>query len=314
MITLSANSANELFATAVRAVLTRGHRSAPRGLATQEVIGVSLQLDDPRRRFICVPPVRLLNAAFAAAETVWILSGSDAQWICDYNSRMAEFADDGVLMGAYGPRIRRWQARVDQLDQVRRLLIADPDTRRAVIQLFDPARDGAGHKDVPCTLGYRFFLRNGRLDMHTTMRSQDLWLGFCYDLFAATVLHELMAGWVDAEIGVYRHQVDSLHLYSEHLPLARELPEAVRPSPVMPPLAAEWSGFDHLLHAVAGDEIPGHAGWAEFGVVMRSYRIWKAGDRADARDLLKRTDSLPLIEGLHRWYDHLDANTAGMRA
>jgi len=27
---------------------------------------------------------------------------------------------------------------------------------------------------VLCTLGYRFFLREDRLHMHTTMRSQDL--------------------------------------------------------------------------------------------------------------------------------------------
>jgi thymidylate synthase len=36
--------------------------------------------------------------------------------------------------------------------------------------------------------------------MHTTMRSQDLWMGFCYDIFAATVLHEVLAGWPGAQL------------------------------------------------------------------------------------------------------------------
>jgi hypothetical protein len=130
-------------------------------------------------------------AAFAAAEAIWILSGSDAPWIYQYNKRLADYADDGRLMGAYGPRLRRWHGTTDQLALARTLLASDPDTRRAVIQLYAPEIDAHGHKDVPCTLGYRFFLRDGLLHMHTTMRSQDLWLGFCYDIFTATILQEL---------------------------------------------------------------------------------------------------------------------------
>ncbi|MDQ3153581.1 MAG: thymidylate synthase [Actinomycetota bacterium] len=85
-----------------------------------------------------------------------------------------------------------------------------------MIQLFDPERDTRGHRDVPCTLGYRFFLCGGRLHMHTTIRSQDLWLGFPYDVFAATLLQELLAGWLGIELGEYHHHVDSLHLYEKH--------------------------------------------------------------------------------------------------
>ena len=140
-----------------RLALLPGSLAAPRGLPTVEVLGASLTLTDPRRRLVDVPP---------------------------------EYADDGRLMGAYGPRLRRWHGTTDQLAHVREALAADPWTRRAVIQLYDPEADARGHKDVPCTLGYRFFLRDGMLHMHTTMRSQDLWLGFCYDIFTATILQE----------------------------------------------------------------------------------------------------------------------------
>jgi thymidylate synthase len=306
MTAITGRSANELFLAAVTKVLAEGRRSAPRGMTTQELIGVTLTLAEPRRRLIGIPPVRILNPAFAAAEAIWILSGSDESWICDYNARMADYADGGVLLGAYGPRVRRWAGSIDQLDQVRATLTGDPDTRRAVVQLYDPARDGKGHKDVPCTLGYRFFLRDGALDMHTTMRSQDLWLGFCYDLFTATVLHELMAAWVGARLGVYRHQVDSLHLYTEHLPLAHSLPAEAEPSPVMPRLAAGWDGFDGLLAAVLASDLTGHQGWDQFGAVMRSYRVWKTGDHPDAREVARQIDG-PLGDALSCWYDHLAA-------
>jgi len=164
-------------------------------------------------------------------------------------------------MGANGPRLRRWHGTTDQLAHVLDALSGDPDSRRAVIQLYDPEADAGGHKDVPCTLGYRFFLRDGRLHMHTTMRSQDLWLGFCYDIFAATTLHELMAGWLGARLGSYVLCVDSLHLYAADVPRAQRLPADVAPGAPMLPLATPWAGFDQLLPAViSGSSLTGQGG------------------------------------------------------
>jgi thymidylate synthase len=91
-------------------------------MPTVEMLGAHLCLTDPRRRFLDLPPVRLLNPAFAVAEAAWILSGSDEEWIYQYNQRLADYADDDRLMGAYGPRLRCWRGVVDQLDQVRGLL------------------------------------------------------------------------------------------------------------------------------------------------------------------------------------------------
>ena len=304
MIYLSADSASELFAVACSTILREGRTVAPRGMATRELMGVHLRLVHPRRRLVAAPPARILNPAFAAAETVWILSGSDAPWIYTYNQRLTEFADDGVLRGAYGPRLRHWGGNLDQLDRVSRLLEGDPDTRRAVIQLYDPGRDRNVHRDVPCTLGYRFYLRHGRLDMHTSMRSQDLWLGFGYDIFAATVLQEIMAGWVGAELGSYQLHVDSLHLYDEHLDLAGSLPGTIRPSPDMPPLAIGWDDFDPMLKQVITDRPVEHPGWGEFGEVMRAYRAWKSGHRADAVHIAEQTDG-PLADALRSWFERL---------
>ena len=264
MIAIASGSASDLFARACAAVLASGQRVAPRGMATFEVLGAHLCLVDARRRLVDVPPVRVLNPAFAAAEAVWVLSGSNQPWIHTYNRRLADFTDDG-LVTAYGPRLRCWRGSVDQLDEVRRLLIGEPETRRAVIQLFDPGRDLGRHAPVPCALGYRFYIRGGKLHMYTTLRSQDLWLGFGYDVFTATVLQESLAGWVGAEVGEYHHHVDSLHLYERDLPAAHavascdELSDGDR----MAPLAVPWSAFDATLQqVVAGGEVA-NPGWAE---------------------------------------------------
>jgi thymidylate synthase len=303
-LTLTAGSASELFAQACHAVLTAGEPAAPRGLPTVEVLGASLTLTDPRRRLVDVPPARVINPAFAVAEAMWILSGSDEQWIYLFNERLTDYTDDGRLMGAYGPRLRRWRGTTDQLAYVRRALADDPATRRAVIQLYDPEVDTQGHKDVPCTLGYRFFLREGLLHMRTTMRSQDLWLGFCYDIFTATILQELLAGWLGASLGNYELSIDSLHLYGHDLAGARRVPLDVSAGPQMEPLASAWDTFDGVLDSVIAGITPVGRGLAELATVLASYRARKAGDHEAADAIAASYDGL-LTAALRRWYERI---------
>ncbi|GAA0905893.1 thymidylate synthase [Virgisporangium aurantiacum] len=314
MYVLTGDSANDLYTGVCRAVLTQGRRAAPRGMATTELLGAHLCLNDPRRRFVSVPPARLLNPAFAVAEALWILSGSDDPWIFTYNRNLRRYADNGRLHGAYGPRMRRWRGEVDQLQRVRALLARDPDSRQAVIQIYDPQLDARGHRDVPCTLNYRFFVRRGRLDMHITMRSNDVWLGLPYDLFTATLLQELMAGWLGVEVGTYHHHVDSLHLYAQHHDSAAQVSAStVNPSPAMPSLSAPPDDLTAFLNAVIAGEptLEATTGWKEFGAVLASYRLWSDGERSAARAAALGIGG-NLGEALHGWYDHLTPASAAV--
>ncbi|WP_067474367.1 thymidylate synthase [Nocardia amamiensis] len=313
MFSVTADSANELFAATCTAVCRNGADVSPRGMATTEVLGAHLHLRNPRRRLVDLPPARVINPAFAVAETLWILSGSDDPWIFRYNRTLSRYSDDGRLQGAYGPRMRRWRGRIDQLDRVRDILTRDRDSRQAVIQLFDPERDTRGHRDVPCTLGYRFFIRHNRLHMHTTMRSQDLWLGFPYDLFAATILQELLAGWLGVALGEYHHFVDSLHLYDKHVTAAHHLDAAPTASPSMPPISVAWDDLGTVLDTVIAGREPGTESpmWASFATVMASYLRWADGDRLAARTMAAGVQD-DLGRALERWYEHLSAKTALM--
>ncbi|WP_055595743.1 thymidylate synthase [Streptomyces hirsutus] len=302
MTHLTADSMAELFSGAVT-LAKSGERVSPRGMATREVRDVHMLLTRPRARLLYAPPARILNPAFAVAETVWHLSGSDAAWIFDYNARLRQYADDGVLRGAYGPRMRNWAGKVDQLGRVVEILKEDPDSRRALIQLYDPAQDAAGHKNVPCTLGFRFHLRAGRLHMATTMRGQDVWIGMPYDVFFYTVLHELVAGWLDAELGEFHLHVGSLHMYENHLAQVDQL-TSLAASPVMPDLTTPWRGFDGLLDQVAARGVTGHPGWDAMAWTLRSYRLWKDGRREQAWRVADGIDG-PLGQALTAWYGEL---------
>jgi thymidylate synthase len=306
--TISGNTIADVFTSAVAKTL-QAEKVSPRGMPTRELLDVRLLVTQPRARLLLAPPARVLNTAFAVAESVWILSGSDAPWIYEFNSRLRHYAeDDGILRGAYGPRMRRWGGRIDQLAQAVTTLRQDPQSRRAVIQLYDPARDAGGHRDVPCTLGYRFHLRQGRLHMATTMRSNDLWTGLPYDMFTATILHELMAGWLEVELGAYHHHVDSLHLYERDMELAAAVGHS-RPSSLLPPLATPWEGFDELLAGVLAGRQVGHPGWDAMAAVLTSYRRWKTGER-DAAVQAACAIGGPLGEALEAWYTVLQDRTA----
>ncbi|REF00531.1 thymidylate synthase [Thermomonospora umbrina] len=293
-------SANELFTAACARVLACGRPTAPRGLPTREVLGSSLRLTDPHDRFVDLPPHRVLNPAFAVAEALWILSGSGEPWIHDFNSSLAAYVGHGPPRGAYGPRLRSWMG-IDQFDQVRRLLLDDPDTRRAVLTIFDPARDLADERDIPCTLGHRFFLRDGRLHMVTSMRSQDVWRGLPYDLFTATLLLELMAGWIGADTGHWHHEVDSLHLYEPEHDSARQTGRWHGPTAApMAPLAVGWESFDALLAQVIAGRRVGEAAWDDLADVMASFRLWRRGDRDAARE--RAGGPGPMSAALTRWF------------
>jgi thymidylate synthase len=305
MIVIEGSTATDLFRGAADTVLRTGVESAPRGLLTREILGAHLRLTQPRSRLVHIPDGRVLNTAFAVAEAMWIISGSDATWIYDYNRNLHKYTDNGLLRGAYGPRMRRWHGTIDQLDHARQLLIADSESRRAVVQLFDPERDHEGHRDVPCTLGYRFFVRDHRLHMHTTMRSQDLWLGFPYDIFTATLLHELMAGWLGVELGTYQHSVDSLHLYADDWERAASLPDIERPA-AMDPISVAWTDLDPTLTAVITGRVKPDAGpvWPAFASVMASYQLWRNGHRDDALALANTVPGI-LGDALTSWYGTL---------
>lgn len=143
---------NISFATAgsVVDVLDHGANVLVQGSATRELIGRITTLERPLERYLFVP--KRHNDVFAQfAETMWMLAGrDDISWLSKYLPIAPNYSDDGqTWRGAYGPRLRRWGGRVDQLDNVRRLLSEDRASRRAVMVLFDPERDFADSKGYP---------------------------------------------------------------------------------------------------------------------------------------------------------------------
>lgn len=174
---------NDVWSQQVLNVMHNGSDAAPRGMPIREILGnqMKIWMKDP----IVTLESRKMNFRFAFGEAWWILSGSNEvegpRGITQFMKRYVDYSDDGVTMnGAYGPKF------VEQLSWVVAQLEKDRDTRQAIVNFW---RDRPGpSKDIPCTLTQQYFIRDGKLHVVATMRSNDLMWGTCYDTFTFTMM------------------------------------------------------------------------------------------------------------------------------
>ena len=162
---------------------------------------------------------RKWNLEYARAEWQWYLSGDrnitklgkiygkiPPIWI-----KMAD--DEGNVNSNYG---YQWQ-RKRQLDAVVRKLKMDKDTRQACVSIYDGKEMYKYDNDTPCTYAVQFTIVNNKLDMCVTMRSNDLWYGFCNDQYQFSMLQQLVASRLDLPVGVYYHFAHNMHLYNNKI-------------------------------------------------------------------------------------------------
>lgn len=203
---------------------------------THELLHVALEVTQPQERWV-LSRRPAMNPAFGIAEAIWLLAGSnDAAVLNFWFPRLPEFAGSGATyQGAYGYRLRRHFG-LDQLKQACEALSAAPESRQVVLQLWDvhtdlPTCDGSPRNaDVPCNLMSLLKLRRGRLEWTQVMRSNDLHRGLPHNLVQFTILQEVIAGWLGAEVGTYCHWSDCLHIYRKDLAAF-----SCRPSVALPP-------------------------------------------------------------------------------
>lgn len=236
-------------------IMREGEEITVREQLTREIRNQVTVLERPLERFLFLPG--RLNDCFAQiAESIWVLAGrNDVAWLTHYLPRAPEFSDDGITWRAgYGPRLRRWRDKTDQLDEVRKLLIRDPFTRRAVTSIFDPELDYGDSVDIPCNNWISWLVRDGQLHMSVAIRSNDAMWGFSgANAFEWSVLHELLALWTNTEVGTATFFAASFHLYERHFASAPNIVDRFHGmSPydfgvARPPLTIPWAELEQRL-------------------------------------------------------------------
>lgn len=325
MQVINGSNVNDVYVKAVtmmRGIMKTATPLPSRAGETYEAPGaVATVYADPSR---CVlwDARRDANPVFHLFEALWMLAGrNDVAFLSKFSSAIAEFVDDGngVQHGAYGFRWRQWFG-FDQLDALAEHLKADPMSRRAVLQMWDPEGDlvestevlndkglGTGSfnrrpasgKDMPCNMSIVFSTRRGVLDMIVNNRSNDIILG-CYGANAVhfSILQQYMAHRLGVPVGTYTQVSFNWHTYVKTwdskvgpiwYPSHDYYKDGVAPLP--------FDVGDSELRAFMQD--PGETGAYESSFMTLvvcpmwdAWGIWKTGNRADAIDFIKGAEKL----------------------
>ena len=156
---------------------------------------------------------------YAEAEWQWYLSGDrNVKKLEEIYGKVPEIWKNmtdgkGNVNSNYG-----WQwIRGRQLDKVIDILKSNSNTRQAAISIYDGKEIVDYENDTPCTYAVQFTVFKDKLDMCVTMRSNDLWYGFCNDQYCFSNLLALVAHETEYEIGEYYHFAHNLHLYNDKI-------------------------------------------------------------------------------------------------
>lgn len=259
---------------------------APRGMPTREVEEFTLLLMDPRDS----SPAGArpgINLKIGVMEALQLVGGFSDPTL--FPRSFQQFANKGVLRGAYGPRVEH------QLPHLVERLRSDPDTRQAVLQVWDGETDLIRHRpgtgDFPCTLNWLFRVRDGQLHMTTVMRSNDIYWGLPYDAFFMTQLQQTVAALLGLEVGHYVHRATSLHLYERDVEKVEEMVRCLGPlverdadDPGATTAAWEAKRFGGIDGASSATEAQDRAWALAYGRELNG-APWTASERAYAEVL-----------------------------
>lgn len=179
-----------------------------------EILNAVTVIKDPTRGIV-LSDIRKMPMRYAVGELIWYLSGNNClSAIQNYTKAWDRMSDDGLTVNSnYGWCIK-YKYGFDQWEFVKSLLKKDPNSRQAVLHI--KTADDKPSKDVNCTICVQFLLRDGKLNCTVYMRSNDIWMGFPYDVFSFTSLQVKMAMELGVSIGEYTHIAGSLHLYERN--------------------------------------------------------------------------------------------------
>lgn len=154
---------------------------------------------------------------------------TEFDWFMNGETNIQRFRDAGVkiwdawadengdLGPVYGHQMRNFNDQnIDQMHDLLNGIMDNPDSRRHIISLWNPAQL-ADMKLPPCYLYFQFFVENDNLNMFIVQRSGDLFLGIPYDvaLFSQILLY------VSEKTGYKPNQLDiqivDAHIYKTSL-------------------------------------------------------------------------------------------------
>ena len=236
--------ADENFINTCKEILKNGFSSEGTGVRTRwedgseanyiSIVGVTNKYDLEKE----FPMITLRNNSNTVKKSIdeilWIWQKKSNN-IKDLNSHIWDtWADEkGTIGKAYGYQLaKKYKFKtkegikeLDQVDYVLYLLKNDPASRRIITNLFN-------HEDLkdmnlePCAFGTQWLVKEGKLHLILTQRSQDMLAANGWNTMQYAALVYMFAQVSGLKPGTLTHNIGDCHIYDRHIPLIEKLIEA----------------------------------------------------------------------------------------
>jgi len=211
----------------LRLVLEQGEpRSDRTGVGTLSIFGAQARFD--LRKNFPLLTTKKLHLKSIIYELLWFLRGdTNVRYLNEHSVTIwDEWADEhGNLGRVYGAQWRDWRGengvRVDQIDHVISEIKKSPQSRRLIVNAWNPAEIDQMALP-PCHVLFQFYVQDGELSCQLYQRSADLFLGVPFNIASYALLTLMVAQVVNLRPGDFVHTFGDLHLYQNHLEQARE--------------------------------------------------------------------------------------------
>ena len=206
------------------------YKCSPRGQAIREKTDYSFRVEYPE----CTP---IITQSEERNKKIESYTKKELDLYNSGTNKAADFAKaskfwnqianaDGTVNSAYGHLIWKKKSlgqkvKMTPWDWCVNSLKADKDTRQAILRFSLPEHHYAGVKDFVCTLQGNFLIREDKLHLAVSMRSNDMVLGLAYDMpfFCSLIdkmVDELKGSYPDLKKGHYTHFTHSAHIYERN--------------------------------------------------------------------------------------------------
>ena len=218
-------SFSNTFINIINHINEKGTTSQPRDLKVKEAVLTDFAIDP--RQPIANFPQRKFNWKYLAGELAWYLKQDrDVDYIGAFSNFWSHITNpnSNEINSNYGSLVFN----AKQFGWVVDSLVADKNSRQAIMFFNQPKFQFEGNKDFVCTMYANFFIRNNALHMKIQMRSNDIFYGLTFDapffsFLQQSVYLKLKETYPDLELGMYYHYADNLHFYERHFDLASEI-------------------------------------------------------------------------------------------
>ena len=205
----------------MRHVHTHGVSKADRtGTGTRSVFGHQMRFD--LNQGFPLVTTKNVHLKSIILELLWFLRGDgNASWLQERGVTIwNDWAKpDGDLGPVYGVQWRSWPTpdggHIDQIAEVMRTLISNPDSRRMLVSAWNVA-ELSKMALMPCHAFFQFYVAEGKLSCQMYQRSADIFLGVPFNIASYALLTHMVAQQCDLGVGDFIWTGGDCHLYANH--------------------------------------------------------------------------------------------------